>query len=80
MTPSHTSLEKLNAHQLEILRLFSRDLDDSDLIAIKRLIVQYLGEKVTKLADDVWDEKGWDDEDMEVLLKEHKRTPYNPKN
>ena len=30
----------LNRHQLEILKLFSRDLDDKDLIEIKRLIVQ----------------------------------------
>ena len=69
-----------NKHQLELLKLFSRDLDDEDLIAIKRLIVQYLGEKITKMADEVWEEKQWTNEDMRRLLNTHERTPYNPKN
>lgn len=70
----------LNKHQLELLKLFSRDLDEADLIAIKRLIVQYLGEKITKMADEVWEEKNWTNEDMRKLLNTHERTPYNPKN
>lgn len=69
-----------NKHQLELLKLFSRDLDDADLIAIKRLIVQYLGEKITKMADEVWEERNWTNEDMRRLLNTHERTPYNPKN
>lgn len=70
----------LNKHQLELLKLFSRDLDEADLIAIKRLIVQYLGDKITKMADEVWEEKNWTNEDMRKLLNTHERTPYNPKN
>ena len=70
----------LNNHQLEILKLFSREMEDNDLIEIKRLIVKYLAEKVTKLTNEVWEEKNWTDEDMERLLQSHKRTPYNPKN
>ena len=69
----------LNRHQLEILKLFSRDLDDNDMVAIKRLIVKYLGEKVTKMADEVWEEKKWTNKDMRRLLNTHERTPYNPK-
>lgn len=71
---------RLNSHQLEILKLFSRELDDNDLIEIKRLIVKYLAKKITKMADDVWEKNNWTDEDMEKILKTHKRTPYNPKN
>lgn len=70
----------LNRHQLEILKLFSRDLEEADLIAIKSLIVQYLGEKITKMADEIWEEKDWTNEDMRRLLNTHERTPYNPKN
>lgn len=47
----------LNSHQLEILKLFSRDLDENDFIEIKRLIVRYLGDKITEMADEVWEEK-----------------------
>lgn len=70
----------LNNHQLEILKLFSRELDDKDLLEIKRLIVQYLADKVTHMTDEIWEEKGWTNEDMKRILKSHKRTPYNPKN
>ena len=71
---------KLNNHQLEILRLFSRELDEKDLIEIKRLIVKYLADKVTGLADEIWEKNNWTNDDMEKLLETHKRTPYNPKN
>ncbi len=46
----------LNDLQLEILKLFSRELDEQDLLAIKRLIVKYLAEKVTRMADNLWEE------------------------
>ena len=37
----------LSNMQLELLKLFSRDLSEEDLKAIKRLIVHYLAEKAT---------------------------------
>lgn len=70
----------LNQHQLEILKLFSREMEEQDMIAIKRLIVQYLGEKITRMADEVWAEKKWTSEDVQRLLNMHERTSYNPKN
>ena len=70
----------LNNHQLEILKLFSREMEESEYIEIRRLITAYLGSKVTEAADEVWEEKNWTNEDMRRLLKTHKRTPYNPKN
>lgn len=70
----------LNDLQLEILKLFSRELDEQDLLAIKRLIVRYLAEKVTRLADEVWEDRGWTEEDIEKMLRIHERTPYDPKN
>lgn len=77
---SAPQIQNLNRHQLEILKLFTRDLDDKDLIEIKRLIVKYLGSRITEMANEIWDEKNWTNEDMDRLLNTHKRTPYNPKN
>lgn len=65
--------------QLELLKLFSRELEEEDLLAIKRLIVGYLSEKAKRLADQVWEEKGWTDEDMDRLLNTHMRTKYHAK-
>jgi len=70
----------LNKQQLEILKLFSRELKEEDLLAIKRLIVQYLAQKVTELADETWEEKGWSNEDIENLLQTHQRAPYITEN
>jgi len=70
----------LNKHQLEILKLFSRELEDEDLLAIKRLIVQYLAEKVTRMADEIWEQNNWTNDDMLDLLNRHERTSYEPKN
>lgn len=68
----------LSNMQLELLKLFTHDLEGSDLIALKRLIVKYLSEKVSKLADNVWKEKKWTAKDMDNLLDKHERTPYKP--
>lgn len=76
---SESEIKNLNNHQLEILKLFSRELDDRDLIEIKRLIVKCLSDKVTEEADEVWDKNNWTNDDMDKILKTHKRTPYNPK-
>ncbi|MEZ4775334.1 MAG: hypothetical protein R3D00_19270 [Bacteroidia bacterium] len=71
---------RLNNHQLEILKLFARELDDNDMVEIKRLIVRYLASKVTQMADEIWEKNNWTNEEMERMLKTHKRTAYNPKN
>ncbi len=68
----------LSNMQVELLQLFTRNVDESDLLAMKRMIVKYLAQKVTKLADNVWNEKKLTVNDMEELLNNQERTPYNP--
>jgi hypothetical protein len=65
--------------QLELLKLFSREMEEEDLLAIKRLLVRYLAEKATRLADKKWEEKGWTNEDMKRFANTHMRTPYHHK-
>jgi len=66
----------LSNAQLELLKLFSRDIDDKDLHEIKRLIVKYLSGKLSNQANKVWEEKNWTNEDMNEFLNTHMRTPY----
>lgn len=66
----------LSNMQLELLKLFSRDIEDKDLKEIKKLIVKYLSKKLGNTANKVWEEKNWTDEDMDKLLNTHMRTPY----
>ncbi len=66
----------LSNMQLELLKMFSRDIEENDLVEIKRLIVKFFAEKLSKEAAKVWEEKNWTDEDMDRLLNTHMRTPY----
>jgi len=63
----------LSNMQIELLKLFSRDMGEEDVKAIKNLIVEYLSKKLVERSDEVWKEKGWDNEYMEELLNAHLR-------
>ncbi len=69
----------LSNMQQELLKMFSRDINDNDVIETKRLITKYFAEKSISEANKVWDEKNWTDEDMNRLLHTHLRTPYKSK-
>lgn len=70
----------LSNMQLELLKLFSRDIEDNDVKEIKKLIVRYLSEKLANNANEIWEKKGWTNDDMEKLLNTHMRTPYEDNN
>lgn len=74
------TLTRLNSTQLEILKLFSRELPENDLKEIKSLIVKYLAKKVMDHADEIWEKNNWTNEDMERMLLNHERTPYDNNN
>jgi hypothetical protein len=59
--------------QLEMLKLFAKNIPDADLLEIRRLIVRYMAEKASDWADKIWEEKNLDDQ---TILNSHKRTPY----
>lgn len=69
----------LSNAQLELLSLFQHDLPDAELLELKRVLVRFLAEKAKRQALEVWEEKGWTQEDMQRLSQEHMRTPYRPK-
>jgi hypothetical protein len=59
--------------QLEMLKLFAKNVPDADLLEIRRLIVRYMAEKASDWADKIWEEKNLD---VQTILTSHKRTPY----
>jgi hypothetical protein len=62
--------------QLELLKLYTRNVADEDLMAIKDLLAQFFAKKATELADRDWDEKGLS---ADAILSSHIRTPYKKK-
>jgi len=67
-------ISTLNTTQLELLQLFNSKLTDDEWLEVKRMFVRFLAEKVKRLADEEWNEKGWTAEDMKRLSQEHLRT------
>ncbi len=65
--------------QLELLKLFARDLPEQDLIAIRQMLIQYFAKESMDLADYAWKKKGWNKADEEHFLNEHFRTSYPKK-
>ena len=63
--------------QLELLKLYSRNVSESDLVQIKLLLAHYFVEKAMDEADHIWEEKGYT---AEKILETHRRTPYPKKN
>ena len=63
--------------QLELLKLYSRNVSESDLVQIKLLLAHYFAEKAMDEADRIWEEK---DYTAEKILETHRRTPYPKKN
>jgi hypothetical protein len=59
--------------QVELLKLFARQLPDKDLLAIRDLISTYLLEKAFQQADLDWEEKGYTVESFKKALKDGNR-------
>lgn len=62
--------------QLELLKIYSRTVDEKDLLEIKRLLGQYFADKASDLADQLWKEKGLSEAE---ILGKHSRTHYSQK-
>jgi len=71
--------QPLTSLQLELLKIFERDVPETDLLEIKKFLVQYFAQKAMDLADKVWDRNNWNEQDEDKFLQEHNRTPYKRK-
>jgi hypothetical protein len=55
--------------QLELLKTFSHQLPESDLIDLKNTLSQFFAEKLIKSADMTWKDKNWDNNVVEQMLQ-----------
>lgn len=58
----------LSNTQLELLRVFTHDLSEDDLTSLRRLLARFFAERLVEEADKIWDEKKWDEADVERML------------
>ena len=72
----HTTQHKLTNLQLELLKLFSYQLDEQELTDIKDLLARYFAQKATDAMDDFWETQQLNDATIDEWLHDHQRTPY----
>ena len=63
----------LNEVQVSLLKM-TENLPEEDLKILKRLIIAFKAQRLAELADKVWDEKGWTDEDVDRMLNTKMRS------
>jgi hypothetical protein len=63
----HISQPLTNA-QLELLKTFSHNLSENDLLELRKLLANFFAQKLTQQADKTWDEENWSDEEIDTLL------------
>lgn len=64
-------LEKpLSNLQLELLKLYSHELSNQDLVAVQRLLAKFFADRASDEMDRLWDKNGWTDETMDQWLSD----------
>lgn len=56
--------------QQEILKIYSHNLPDEQLLDVKRILAKYFLDKALDEADKIWDERGYTNELMDEWLNE----------
>jgi len=67
---------KLTNLQLELIKMFSFQLNDNQLIEIRDILTEYFATKATNEMDKLWTNSGWSDDTMNNWINEHMKTPY----
>ena len=69
-----TAQKKLTNLQLELLKVFSHELPEEQLLEIRQLLAKYFAQKVDEEMDSLWEERGWTEETMREWANEHLRS------
>lgn len=59
--------------QLELLKLYANNIEEEDLLALKKFLANYFAEKAAAAADKIWREKNYN---ANNILEQHLRIPY----
>jgi len=66
-----TALQKpLSNVQLELLKIYSTDITDEEVLEVKRLLAQHFAKKTIDAAEKVWQEKGLTNDIMDEWLND----------
>lgn len=75
MEPLGTT-QKMSNLQLELLRTYTRQVSDQDILTIRNILADYFAQKAMNIADGVWDNNNWKATDTKRLSAEHNRKAH----
>jgi len=56
--------------QAELLKVFSRQIPNEDLLELRQVMAKFLLQKARQRVDVIWEQKGYDNSIMSQLLSE----------
>lgn len=68
-TPQITP-HRLNALQISLLRLFSRDISDNEILSLKRILVKHYSAELKTEIEKIVNERGYTQEDFDEMLNQ----------
>lgn len=75
MTAIHS--KPMSNLQAELLKLYSNNLNDTELFEIKLMLSKYFAKKATDAMDEVWEKENLTEQDMINWTNEHNRLEGN---
>lgn len=60
--------------QLELLKTFSHQLDERELLEVKKMLALFFAQRAIEQANKAWDDKGWIDADVDRMLNTKMRS------
>jgi len=59
--------------QLEILKLYSVELTEKELLDLRNVLARHFANRLSKRVGDIWQKKGLTEEDMDKWLNDEKQ-------
>ncbi|HOY16961.1 MAG TPA: hypothetical protein PLC89_06710 [Haliscomenobacter sp.] len=69
--------QPLSNVQLELLKTFSHQLSESEILELRKILAQFFAQRAIQLANEVWDKNEWTDEDVDRMLETKMRKKSN---
>ena len=69
----HQSNQNFSNLQIELLKLYSNNVKEEQLLEIKHMLGKYFAEKATEAMDKTWEERKLTEQDMINWTNEHNR-------
>jgi len=61
--------QPLSNLQLELLKTFSHQLSEKELLELRKTLASFFAQRLIKLTDKAWEENNWTDKDVDKMLQ-----------